>query len=114
MAVMQDQKQSGDFVQAVTKRSSDGSVREVRVIAPDRTVISHAYFEKGVMLDDPDLASKRKYHWVDAYTDDELLDPSNNLIFTKEMLTEIRKESSKANTEKRIVLWDVNQYKKEV
>lgn len=112
MPVTVDEKKSGEYIQSVTYRSTDRSVREVRVIAPDRTVVSRGYFEAGVMLDDPDLASKRKFHWIDAYSDEELLDPANNLIFTKEMIDAFRVEAVKANEEKRIVLWNVEDYKK--
>lgn len=111
MPITTDFKNANELIQCVATRA-DGSVRQLLLQDQQGNVISRAFFPPKTFRTDPDWKSKKMYHWIDAFSDEELLDPNNELIFTPEMLTQLRIESKIANGSKTIVVDDLNKYKK--
>lgn len=101
---------SGDAIQLVTQRN-DGSIRQVLVQDKDGNILAMGFYGPGTTMED-NLAQCRKYHWIDAWSDDELLDPKNDLTFTKEVINRLREESYIANINKQFVIDSLENYKK--
>ena len=99
MAINIDKKDASETFQLIAKRS-DGSIRQVLVQDAAGNIYANGFFPPGTMSDDPDWTEKRMYHWADAFSDEELLDPNNEFTITPEQLNTIRQEAIIANEKK--------------
>jgi hypothetical protein len=104
-------KSGGDSIQLIAKRN-DGSIRQVLVQNTNGDVIAKGYFPPGTFMKDADWLKKRCFHWIDSFSDEELLDPANELIFDQEMINKLREESILANINKTFVDESIEKYKK--
>lgn len=111
MPIVSDNKGGGDRSQLIAKRA-DGSIRQVKVISSDGSVLSEAFFPVGTRMDDPSWKSKMRFHWIDAFSDEELLDPANNLIFDKELIAKKREEALEVNKTKTLFIENIENYKR--
>ena len=112
MPVTTDYKKGQELIQGLAFRK-DGSIRQLVLQDQNGAVVSSAFFPPGTFKTDPNWKDKKKYHWIDAFTDEELLDPAQGLIFTKEMLIKLRAEAETANATKTFTVEDINKYKRE-
>lgn len=104
-------KDGGDSCQLIAKRQ-DGTIRQVLVQKTDGTVIARGFFPPGTRMEEDGWVSKRCFHWIDAWSDEELLDPHNELSFTKELIDNLREESIIANLNKQFVIENIEKYKR--
>lgn len=111
MPTMIDDKVTGEVFQSIGRRT-DGSIRQILVQDENKNVLARGYFPHGTQITD-DLKAKRMYSWVDAFTDEELTNPINELIFSidADVLKQKREEAVVANKEKIFVIEDIEDYK---
>lgn len=111
MPSITDKRGSGEHIQAITSRA-DGTIRQILVQDDKKNIIARGFFPEGTTMSD-DLKSLRMYSWVDSFSDKELTDPANGLIFSVDagVLAYKRHEAIQANKDKRFVVEDIESYK---
>lgn len=110
MPVVTNNNASNETMQMIGKRA-DGSIRQLLLQDMNGNVLSRSFFPAGTFVGEEGWESKRKYHWIDAFTDDELLDPVNELSFTPDLIKTLREEALQANTNKEMVIVNIEDYK---
>ena len=110
MPSTKDIANNNDSFMSIAKRN-DGSVRQI-LVEKHGEVVGRGFFPPGTFMTDEGWLNKRKFHWIDAWTDEELLDQNNELIFDEKLIAEKREESILANETKTFVIEDINTYKR--
>lgn len=109
--ILVDEKGSKELMMAISERA-DGTVRQVLVQDSNRTVYGRGFFRPGTVRDPENNWLKSVcFHWIDAFTDEELLDPKNQLTLTQDDINRFREESVIANQEKRFVIQNIEEFK---
>lgn len=101
---------TSDAIQLISQRS-DGTIRQVLVQNSKGEILALGYYPPGTTKED-NLAQCRMYHWIDAWTDEELLNPENDLTFTPDVINNLRQEAIIANVNKQFVIESIEKYKK--
>lgn len=106
-----DAKGAKELMMCISERS-DGTIRQVLVQDSNQNVYGRGFFRPGTVRDENNEWLKTVcFHWVDAFSDEELLDPKQNLSLTQEDLNRLREESVIANKEKKFVIQSIEQFK---
>lgn len=111
MTLSVDEKKTGDLVQSIALRK-DKSVRQVLVQDSQGNIMAKGYFPEGTFMDQPGWIQKRMFHWIDAFSDEELLNPENGLVFDQNLINTLREESIIANMNKTFVDESLDKYKR--
>lgn len=86
---------------------ADGSVRRVVIVNERSEVLSQGYFKPGTFVDLHEqkiLKGEHSFHWVDQFTDKELLDNPNMFgPLTAEEIGKLREDAAVANLRKTYV-----------
>lgn len=90
-----DVNERGEIYQAFVNRQ-DGTIRQLIVQTASGKVLGRGYFAPGTIRDEAgQWKSKVKYHWTDAFTNEEL---SREFSFSEKEIKEYREASESANS----------------